>query len=267
MTRFDRRALFASGAAAALLAATGVSLLAPRRGGRLRVAVPRTESGLHPIARAALFDTLTGLSPEGLLQSRLARSWRTNEDARIWTFSLREDARFHDGIDLTADDVARALVGRVKGRVTTGNGTLRIALAAPDPQLPIRLSHVDYAVTRPANGAAPVVGTGLYAQDRELPGGGMVATRVPDHPDVATTGWVDSVEIAAFSDPSIRAQALNEGLVDIALEPDTATLDARSGLRLLPSKAAPVIACAGHVGIPDWQDHPDLRLAERVWLT
>ena len=40
MTRLDRRALFASGAAAALLAATGVSA-SPKRGGRLRAALSR----------------------------------------------------------------------------------------------------------------------------------------------------------------------------------------------------------------------------------
>ena len=40
MNRIDRRLLFTSGAAAALLAATGVSAqAAPRRGGRLRAAL------------------------------------------------------------------------------------------------------------------------------------------------------------------------------------------------------------------------------------
>ena len=41
MSRIDRRALFTSGAAAALMAATGSSLsAAPLRGGALRLAVP-----------------------------------------------------------------------------------------------------------------------------------------------------------------------------------------------------------------------------------
>ena len=65
MTRMDRRALFASGAAAALLAATGASLAdTPKKGGTLRLAVPRDDS-LEQVARGAVFDTLTEIAPDG----------------------------------------------------------------------------------------------------------------------------------------------------------------------------------------------------------
>ena len=57
MKRLDRRALFASGAAAALLAATGASLAdQPRRGGTFRLAVPREGDLLASVARAAICD-------------------------------------------------------------------------------------------------------------------------------------------------------------------------------------------------------------------
>lgn len=261
MTRFDRRALFASGAAAALLAATGVSLATPRRGGRLRVAVPRVAEGLHPVARGAVFDTLTGLSAEGLLQGRLATSWQSGREARVWRFTLRSDTRFHDGTRVSAADVADDLGGRINGTVSAEGESVRIVLNAADPQLPIRLASLEMGIAR-----ADGLGTGLYALDRELPGGGMIARRAHTA-DAETAGWVDSLEIAAFSDPAVRAEALNEGLVDIALSPDPVALDSRAGLRLLPTPEAPVIALGAHVGVPAWQNHPDLRLAERVWLT
>lgn len=66
MTRIDRRALFTSGAAAALLAATGAALAdAPRSGGILRLAVPRDGDLMDHVARGAVFDTLTEIGPDG----------------------------------------------------------------------------------------------------------------------------------------------------------------------------------------------------------
>ena len=57
MTRIDRRALFTSGAAAALLAAAGGSVSAsPKAGGVLRLAVPREGGMLEQAARGAIYD-------------------------------------------------------------------------------------------------------------------------------------------------------------------------------------------------------------------
>ncbi|MDA0961817.1 MAG: peptide ABC transporter substrate-binding protein, partial [Proteobacteria bacterium] len=93
----DRRALFTTGAAAALLAASGVSLdAAPQRGGRLRLAVPRGDL-FEAAARGALYDTLTDVGPDGLLRGELATDWTTDAQARDWRLTLRRDVRFHDG--------------------------------------------------------------------------------------------------------------------------------------------------------------------------
>jgi peptide/nickel transport system substrate-binding protein len=92
----DRRALFSSAAAAALLAATGVSAAgAPQRGGRLRMALSgaaRSDSwtsgeGLFmQIARQGLvFDTLTEVAADGTLRPELATGWLASEDALVWT--------------------------------------------------------------------------------------------------------------------------------------------------------------------------------------
>ncbi|MFN8482142.1 MAG: ABC transporter substrate-binding protein [Anaerolineae bacterium] len=49
-----------------------------------------------------IFDTLTGLGPDGEIAPQLATGWRANGDATEWTFTLRPGVRFHDGTPLTA---------------------------------------------------------------------------------------------------------------------------------------------------------------------
>ncbi|HJW44546.1 MAG TPA: ABC transporter substrate-binding protein [Geothrix sp.] len=50
-------------------------------------------------------DALVGLSPGGRLVPRLASSWKTRKDGTT-TFTLRGDARFTDGSQVSAEDVA-----------------------------------------------------------------------------------------------------------------------------------------------------------------
>jgi peptide/nickel transport system substrate-binding protein len=56
---------------------------------------------------ALAYDTLTGYSAEDFSPvPRLAEEWSASEDGLTWTYNLRDDATFHDGEPLTADDVA-----------------------------------------------------------------------------------------------------------------------------------------------------------------
>lgn len=54
-----------------------------------------------------LFEQLTRYSPEDLTPSpALASSWEASEDALTWTFHLRDDVLWSDGVPFDADDVA-----------------------------------------------------------------------------------------------------------------------------------------------------------------
>ena len=284
MTRIDRRALFTSGAAAALLAAAGLAPdRQPRPGGRLRIALSREDGSFDAVLAGALYDGLTEIGPDGVLRPELAQGWSARSDARVWEFTLREDVRFHDGAALTAADAA-ALAARdlphLAGIAATGRHRLRIALDRPNPHLPYQLAAPGLAITRPARDLAaglaadpaadPPAGTGAYRPVRLQPGRSFLGRRVEGHYKTGRAGWAEEVELVAISDPRIRAEALRDGFVDVAALPDPGGLAGRGEFRFHPSAEDMAIAARAGVGMPAvigrraaLDDH---RIAERWWI-
>jgi len=219
----DRRALFASGAAAALLAAAGVRAgPMPQRGGKLRLAVSgaaRSDSwaqgnGLFmQVARQGLvFETLTEVAADGTLRGELATEWTSSNDARVWTFDLRHDVSFHDGRLFTAADVVHSLAALGDVRALSKD-RVQITLTVSDPALPFTLSAADYVI-RSANAPDAGVGTGLYRVHRFTAGQQILAHRVENHWKDGQAGWFDTVELVSIPSDVVRAQALSESLVD-----------------------------------------------------
>lgn len=98
--------------AALLVSATGVQAQ-----DIVRIASPNKVTTLDPIASAAggnieafgqLYARLLRKDAQGKLQPGLAESWTISDDGLTYTFEMR-DAKFSDGSDITADDVAFSL--------------------------------------------------------------------------------------------------------------------------------------------------------------
>ncbi|MGD9864657.1 MAG: ABC transporter substrate-binding protein [Pseudodonghicola sp.] len=277
MTRIDRRALFTSGAAAALLAASGVSLAAsPRPGGHLRLAVPR-DGSLDRVARGAVFDGLTEIGPDGVLRPELAATWTGSADARHWRFELREGVVFHDGRALGVEDaVASVLAWQVPGLIRVEAErprTVLLELAAGDPDLPYHLAAADRIVApggRIDLALGDAVGTGAYRVDRAQDGRHFRATRVDGHYKQGQAGWVDSVEVIVIPDAAVRAEALRDGFVDVAALPASDGLLGRGEFLYHPSAENMALAARRGVGIPrrigSRAALDDGRIAERWWL-
>lgn len=258
MTRIDRRALFTSGAAAALLAATGVSA-SPQPGGRLRAALsmPLFDRAMT----ATVFDNLTEVAADGTLRGELATEWSADETARRWRFKLRHDVTFHDGTPFHADALrAFPLPLRV-----IDSHMIDIHLDAPDPNLPYRLAHPGYEVRGSGD-----VGTGLYQVQKLAPGRHFIGSRFAAHWK-EQAGWFDSVEFVHFSAEHVRAEALRDGLVDVA---DIAALDPHADPRdfqALPGSQTATHFAAVNVGVPQavGKSWPldNLRMTERWWIS
>ncbi|MEO9574352.1 MAG: ABC transporter substrate-binding protein [Tateyamaria sp.] len=257
MTRIDRRALFTSGAAAALLAATGVSAQ-PQRGGRLRAALSMPL--FDQAVAATVFDNLTEVAADGTLRGDLATNWSSDAHAIRWRFNLRDDVTFHDGEVFSAERL-RSLPMTVE---VIDPVTAIIVLNTPNPNLPYLLAHPGYEI-RSETGA----GTGLYAVQKLEPGRHFIGSRVANHWK-KQAGWFDSVEFVQFSADAVRSEALRDGMVDIA---DIVALDPLSDPRdfqTLPGGPSPTHIAATSVAVPlsvgkSWP-LDNLRMAERWWM-
>ncbi|NVO56849.1 peptide ABC transporter substrate-binding protein [Rhodobacteraceae bacterium B1Z28] len=272
MTRIDRRALFASGAAAALLAATGASLAdTPKFGGVLRLAVPRDDS-LEQVARGAVFDNLTEIAPDGTLRGELVTGWQTDADARVWTFDLRDDAVFHDGGALDVGDVLAVLDDFGRTEALAPN-RVYLELSEANPGLPFLLADSRFVITRAGQGVTPLNsanGTGCYRVDRAEDDRHFLGRRAASHYKDGQAGWVDALEIIVIPDAHVRAEALRDGYVDVVAVPNPEDTRRIRGLRYYPSEADMALAVSSNVGMPRQIGQRGLlddgRIAERWWM-
>lgn len=173
------RRIFIGGTAAATLAATfsgrafaqgadTIKFAGAARG--LRTIDPhKSIQGVDNWAIIAVYDKLVDLPrwkfPATLddLVPRLATSWTSSDDAKTWTFQLREGVQFHKGYgEMTSEDVkftfdratdavrvggVRAKFTNIESVSTDGPYTVSFHLSQPDPLFPLGvLSDYDGAV-------------------------------------------------------------------------------------------------------------------------
>jgi peptide/nickel transport system substrate-binding protein len=83
-------------------------------GGTVRIGLPGYPDSLNPglavLAEAytiyeLVYDTPITVTAEGEFVPKLATDWTQSEDGLTWTVTLRDDATFHDGEPLDADDL------------------------------------------------------------------------------------------------------------------------------------------------------------------
>ena len=182
----------------------------------------------------SVYEALVRLDELGNYQPALAERWEVGEDARSWTFHLRDGVTFHNGEVLSAFDVV-ATLGRVldpsiggafgtQGVYISYLGTAEIS--APD-DMTVRIVTVDpmadlldLVVDMPISPASELhrlpeayVGSGPY-EIIEQSGTRLVIAAHDDYwgetPDYEEIHWV------AEGDSEKRVDALLDGRADIA---------------------------------------------------
>lgn len=64
-----------------------------------------THSGISAMLKSIIFDGLTKLNEKMEPEPHLALSWENSPDGKAWIFYLKRDVEFHNGDELTAEDV------------------------------------------------------------------------------------------------------------------------------------------------------------------
>ena len=196
--------------------------------------------------RFAVFEGLVGYDAHLNIIPRLASSWEVSEDAKEWTFTLRENVYFHDGTPLRASDAvasirnaSRADVGGAYGTGALlysylGNAQLElldekrfcVKLEQPMADLPDLLVYI-MIIPEKSIGSAPetIPGTGLYRLEKHE-NNRFILKRNQAGRDHAVPS---ELQFTAEKDASKRAAAFLNGEADIITElewPQTTGIDA-----------------------------------------
>lgn len=182
-----------------------------------------------------VFDTLVMADENLQMKPGLATSWKPVDDT-TWEFKIREGVKFHDGSELTAEDVKFSIdripvvtgpmsmtiyTKQVKETKVVDKHTLHVITKAPAPTLPndfIRLFVVSKSVGMEArneqfNSGKAAIGTGPYKFVSWEPKGDFVVERFDGYWG-QKPHWQKVIRKEIPNDPA-RMAALKSGQVDI----------------------------------------------------
>ena len=228
---------------------------APVQGGTLRVALTASAPTLDPHSTTHLAVREIGLHVfEGLLAfdakfqaaPQLAETWEVSKDGLVYTFHLRRGVKFHNGRDMTADDVLasverfRKVAPRknelddlvkvealsptvIKMTLKQANAAFLAAIANPICQLAILPKEA--VQDKPLN-KADIVGSGPYKFAEWIPDRWVRLVRFADYrPEGkeevggfagARHAYADEIRFIPVPEPGARVAGLQTGEYDFA---------------------------------------------------
>lgn len=233
--------------------ATRLFAQTPRSGGTLRVA--GSISTTSDTADPALFSNSTDYSRgfmfySGLTyldsalnpQPQLAESWGRNDDASVWTFSLRPGVTFHDGSELTADDVvfslmrhkipetgsrASVIANQIDSAEATGPREVTVRLTGGNGDLPTLLATPHFMIIKDGTEDFTTYnGTGPFVVEEFTPGVRTIGVKNPNYFREGRP-YLDRIEHFGISEENARLNALQSGDVQL-----TTTINPRAVAQL-----------------------------------
>lgn len=177
-----------------------------------------------------IFEGLYKFNSNGEFIPCLASEVTISPDARSYTFTIKEDIRFHDGSDLDTGDVVYSIkraAGLLPGQndtplipeldpvvsVTASDLQVTVTLDSPDSEL-IELYTTAIIPEGADDIATTMIGTGPFKFDSYTPGQELILKRNEDSRKKQEP-YLDTVVFKIFPDMDTAFTALQNGTIDI----------------------------------------------------
>jgi peptide/nickel transport system substrate-binding protein len=239
----------------ALCLGTAAVAGAPTQGGILRVALTAgapsldPHSGTHLAIREIglhMFENLVAFDAKFQVVPQLAEKWEVSKDGKTYTFTLRKGVKFHNGREMTADDV-RASVERFRkiaprrnelddlaGLEVVNSSTVRLTLkqvnaaflaVLANPICQLAILPKEAVEGKPIN-KADLIGTGPFKFVEWIPDRWVRLARFADYKPEgkedaggfagARHAYVDEIRFVPVPEPGARVAGLQTGEYDFA---------------------------------------------------
>lgn len=238
-----RRSLLWSAGALALASVPGVVQAQNTNAtNALRLGITLEPPGLDPTLSASssigeitlynVYETLVKISAKGAIEPLLAQSWEVSDDVRVFTFHLRPDVTFHNGVAFNAQTAAFSLARAGAGDSTNKDRsafsniqeakaidahTLRITLAEPDADFLFRLGMATAVMLEPgsvAQNRTQPTGTGPYQLQNWRRGTALTLKKWAGY-RMASHIAIEQATFRFISDPAAQTAALLAGDLDV----------------------------------------------------
>ncbi len=218
---------------------------AVKKGGVLKAAYAADPVGMDPAFAVAAashlvieqtYSNLVALDEHFNAVPDLAESWEKTDDNLSYTFHLRKGVQFHDGSEMTADDVKftlerlldkktgyfwRGQLSAIKQIDTPDKYTVKLSLSQPHAPLMIGLAFPGSVIVSKAfvekNGDLKntLMGTGPFKLANYTPKKSMTLQKNPNYYNPSLP-YLDGIEISFIEDPTARTNALLTKTVDLS---------------------------------------------------
>ncbi len=294
--RLTRRHFFGRAAALGLSATAANVFLAdtahaavPVKGGSLKIGMdagaatdsldPAKYAGVSHVFNSCWGEGLVRLTAAGDLDPRLATEWSSTPDAKVWTFKIRKGVQFHNGREMTPDDVVATvqrhagpetksvLLGNMRGieSVKRNGDTVVFTIKVANADLPYMLADKRLVIQPNGGSDAPAaaIGTGPYKLGLNEPGVRLTGVRFANYWAPNLRGHAEQIELLVLNDSFARMTALQSGRVNMIIRVEPKVIDM---IKRVPGIAIHAASGKAHQVYAAWCntapfDNADLRLA------
>jgi peptide/nickel transport system substrate-binding protein len=179
----------------------------------------------------SLCDKLVDVAPDLSIVPQLATEWSWNEDSTVLTFTLREDATFHDGEPVNAeavklnieramtlpDSLRKSELSSVESVEAVDEFTVAMTLSEPDATLLAQLSDRAGMILAPSafeDFASNPVCSGPYSFVERVQNDRIVLEKFPEHWDADAYSFEELVFLP-IPDTTVRLANLQSGDIQL----------------------------------------------------